>query len=74
LQLCSRPGTNYQIYRELKNLNSPKIHNPVKKWANELNRAISKEEVQIVKTHRKNISGQKGNASQNHIKILPYSC
>jgi hypothetical protein len=36
-----------RIYRELKKLNSPKINEPVKKWATELNRTFSKEEVQM---------------------------
>jgi hypothetical protein len=31
----------------------PKINDPMKKWANELNRAFSKEEVQMVKKHIK---------------------
>jgi hypothetical protein len=34
-----------RIYRKLKKLNSPKINEPIKKWATELNRAFSKEEV-----------------------------
>jgi hypothetical protein len=34
-----------RIYRELKELNSPKINDPIKKWATELNRTFSKEEV-----------------------------
>jgi hypothetical protein len=34
-----------RIYREIKKLNSPKFNNPVKKLANELNRAFSKEEI-----------------------------
>jgi hypothetical protein len=43
------------VYRELKKLNSPKINDPIKKWATELNRAFSKEEVQIAKkTHERN--------------------
>jgi hypothetical protein len=33
-----------RIYRELKKLNSQKINDPVKKWANELNRAFSKDD------------------------------
>jgi hypothetical protein len=38
-----------RIYRELKNLNSPKINEPIKKWATELNRTFSKEEFQMAK-------------------------
>jgi hypothetical protein len=34
-----------RIYRELKNSNSPKINEPIKKWAAELNRTFSKEEI-----------------------------
>jgi hypothetical protein len=37
-------------------VNSPKINDPVKKWANELNRAFSKEEVQMAKKHMKRCS------------------
>jgi hypothetical protein len=44
----------------------------MKKWANELNRAFSKEEVQMTKNH---IPGHKGNVNQNHhIKIPFHSC
>jgi hypothetical protein len=45
----SSKGLITKIYRELKKLNSPKLNDPMKKWAKELNRAFSKEEVQIVK-------------------------
>jgi hypothetical protein len=37
----------------LKNLNSPKINEPTKKWATELNRTFSKEEIQMAKKHMK---------------------
>jgi hypothetical protein len=46
------------------------------KWANEWNRAFSKEEVQMTKqTHEEmfNNPGHEGNASQNHIKISVHS-
>jgi hypothetical protein len=37
------------IYRELKKLNSPKINEPIKKQATELNRTFPKVEVQMAK-------------------------
>jgi hypothetical protein len=49
----SDKGLITRIHRELKKLNSQKINDPMKKWANELNRAFSKEEVQMAKKHMK---------------------
>jgi hypothetical protein len=39
----SDKGLTIRIYRELKKLNSPKINEPIKKWATELSRTFSKE-------------------------------
>jgi hypothetical protein len=49
-------GLITRIYRELKRLNSPKINEPIKKWATESNRTFSKEEIQMVKKHMKKSS------------------
>jgi hypothetical protein len=49
----SDKGLITRLYRDLKNLNSQNINNPIKKWATELNRPFSKKEVQMAKKHMK---------------------
>jgi hypothetical protein len=38
----SDKGLRTRIYRELRKLNFPKINEPIKKWATELNRTFSR--------------------------------
>jgi hypothetical protein len=45
----SDKGLITRIYRDLKKLNFPKINEPIKKLATELNRTFSKEEIQMTK-------------------------
>jgi hypothetical protein len=52
----SEKGLITRIYRELKNVNSPKINESINKWATELNRTFSKEEIRMAKKHMKKCS------------------